>query len=1146
MRILDMTITRGIFCLLAFTVPSLGFSQIEDNFSDGDLTNNPTWQGNTGNFQVNAQMELQLNAPTAGTSLLYVPTQIADSSIWELYFRMEFDPSTSNYLKIYLQSDSPDLPAANGYYLLVGESGSEDALKFYRQDAGSSTLLAAGTLAGVASNPEVRIKLTREVGGLWTMAADYTGGFNYAQEFQVTDAAYGSGSYFFGVQCVYTDSRKDAYYFDDVRVAELLPDTTPPSLVAANPVSATEVDVVFSEPLEVISATEPANFLLDNGIGEPAVAALDAVDKTLVHLTLANPLVSLSNYTLTTSGLADLNGNLSPTESTTFSYIEIAQAVQYDILINEIMADPDPVVALPGKEFIELYNRSNKVIDLAGFGFSNGGTPQVFPSYQMLPGSYVLVCDDSNVGLFAPYGEVIGLPTFPALVNTGDDLSLTGPAGDPIHFVSYTLASYMDNGKADGGWTLELVNPLSPCIGEANWRASTDSRGGTPGQPNAVLNAQADETGPELTQVIASVNNPTQVQLFFNETLDKPASENPAHYLINNGVVILGASLLPPGNHTVLLQLSAPLETRTSYEATVLDNVTDCSGNPIGSSNSLPFVLPEPAGPYDIAINEIMADPNPVVALPDVEFIELYNRSDKVIDLKGLGLSNGGSPQIFPSHLLQPGGFVLVCSSALVDSLASFGDVIGLPSFPALTNTNGELNLTSPSGATIDFVIYSLASYKDSGKQDGGWSLELINPLSPCAGDGNWRASQNLLGGTPGQPNSVLMAVDEMDGPVLTRVSTSIDKPSQVRLYFDEKLEASSAAVAANYSISNGLSVVTATLLPPSNTEVDLQFDKEMAPGTIYEVIVGTMVADCIGNESVTTSKLPFALPETIAPNDIIINEILFNPETGGADFLEIYNRSDKIFNLSDLSIGNLQAGIDTTTTTIDKDRLLFPNSYAVFTENRGDILSRYLVKDENALIENDLPAFNNDLGNVTLFRADTVLAVIIDAFDYDENFHNPLLSNVDGVSLERLNPNTQTQDKNNWHSAAASAGFATPTYLNSQFLPGQPVADDFFEISEPTFSPDGDGYKDFLSINYNMDKPGYSAKVKIFDAEGRLVKMLANNELLAASGFLRWDGDTDDGAKARIGIYVLWIELFHPDGDRRDFKKVCVVAGKL
>lgn len=853
-----------------------GKGQVSDNFSDGDLTANPTWQGDVAEYQVNAAFELQLNAPDAGTSLLYLPTAIADSAVWELYFHLDFDPSNSNRLRIYLQSDSPDLLTGNGYYLLAGADGTGDAIQLIRQDAGTATVLGSTSAGSVAISPMVRLRMTREVGGLWKLSADLAGGQNLTPQFEVTDATYGAGNHFFGFYCLYTATRKDKFFFDDINIAPLLPDTTPPVLLSASPVSPTEVDVRFDENLDETTATEPGNYSLDHGIGQPSAAFLDGVDKTLVHLSLASALQNLTTYTLTVNQLADLQGNIAASQSASFSYVEVAEAVEYDVLINEIMADPTPPVALPAVEYIELFNRSDKVLDLVGFGFSSGSAPQIFPSYQLLPGGYLIVCDDSKVDSLAAFGNVLGLGTFPALTNDGDDLTITDADGNVIHQVSYRIDWYGDAQKEEGGWSLELISPLTPCRGSANWRASENLLGGTPGQPNSVLNPTPDLTTPLLTQVFASAADPTEVQFIFDERLDPATATNPANYGISGGLSVVSASFLPPFSFVVVAQLSGPLQPSIFYEVTV-QNVADCSGN--------------------------------------------------------------------------------------------------------------------------------------------------------------------VLSGT---------------------------------------------------------------------------------------------------------STLSFALPEPIEANDLIINEILFNPYSGGSDFVEIYNRSTKVLNLGDLVIGNLEVGVDTTTADVASDRLILPGEYAVFTESPSDLQSRYTVQDANALIANDLPSFNDDAGNVTIYRAGQTGAVIIDAFDYSEDFHHPLLDEQEGVSLERLHPGGTTQDPANWHSAAKSAGWATPTYQNSQFFENQAIGDGFFEIPETTISPDGDGYQDFLVINYKTDKPGYAAKVRIFDAEGRFIKSIANNELLATEGFLRWDGDTDDGTKARIGIYVLALELFHPDGTVRETKKTCVVAGRL
>ncbi len=871
-----MPILKNLLFPLAF-LPILLSAQVSDDFSDGDLTNSPTWLGDAANFIVNNESQLQLNAPSAGTSLLYLPVAVPDSAVWEMYFKMAFSPSGSNSLYIVLQSDQQSLLNGNGYYLFLGETGSDDAIHFYRIDNGSSALLASATVGAVANGPTVRIRMERRPGGVWTLLVDYAGGQNFQAEFSITDTMYnGSNDLYFGFQCDYTATRTDKYFFDDINVAPLLPDTQAPVLLSANAISAIEIDVAFDENLEEMAATEPAHFSINNGIGQPAAAFLDALDKTLVHLSLQNPLTSLNDYVLTVENIADLEGNASNVQTTSFSFVEIDTAVEFDILINEIMADPTPAVTLPPVEFIELYNKSEKTFDLEAFGFSSGSTPQIFPSFLLQPKNYVLVCDEADIDSLSLYGDVIGLNNFPSLANGGDELTLTDATDNVIHFINYSKGTYRDPQKAEGGWTLELVNPLAPCQGETNWRASNSLLGGTPGQPNSVLDETPDTQGPDLLRAFAKTSQPNVIELFFNEGLEKTTAQKIGNYTLTNGAEVVAVTLLSLGNDVVRLQLAAPLTPSIIYEIALKDSITDCSGN----------------------------------------FIQ--------------------------------------------------------------------------------------------------------------------------------------------------------------------------------------------------------------------------------------NNKATLALPEPIEPLDIVINEVLFNPVSGGVDFVEIYNRVDKVLNLGDLVIGNLREGIDTVVREVNADKLLFPSEYAVFTIDPNSVRSIYEIKNETAFLTTELPAFNNDGGNVTLFRGGATGIVIVDAFNYQEDFHHPLLDDPDGVSLERLDVHAPTQDHNNWHSAAAAVGYATPTYQNSQAISQQGTTEVFFEIPEKKLSPDGDGFQDFLLINYKTDSPGYTAQIKIYDIEGRIVKTLLNNELLATEGFLRWDGDTNRGGKARIGIYIMYAQVSKPDGTVKEFKETCVVAGRL
>lgn len=188
-------IQKIILCYL-LVLPICSQAQLFDDFSDGDFTSNPSWQGDLTHFMVNNESQLQLDAPAAGSSLLTTPVTILDSMVWEFYFKMDFAPSTSNSLQMILQSDQADLSTGNGYYLYIGETGSDDAIQFYRLDAGVESLLATATPGAVANGADANLRMEKQAGGQWTLLVDYSGGQNFVQEFSVTDDMHGGGNYF--------------------------------------------------------------------------------------------------------------------------------------------------------------------------------------------------------------------------------------------------------------------------------------------------------------------------------------------------------------------------------------------------------------------------------------------------------------------------------------------------------------------------------------------------------------------------------------------------------------------------------------------------------------------------------------------------------------------------------------------------------------------------------------------------------------------------------------------------------------------------------------------------------------------------------------------------------------------------------------
>lgn len=143
-------------------------------------------------------------------------------------------------------------------------------------------------------------------------------------------------------------------------------------------------------------------------------------------------------------------------------------ANRYDIVIDELMADPTPQVGLPNNEWIELRNTSATTFNLSGWRIGDAASQSgPMPSYNLLPDSFVIVCTASAVAAMSAYGPTISVTSFPSLDNTGDLIYLRSPQNRIIHSVSYSDAWYQNELKKDGGWTLEMIDSKNPAAGSA-------------------------------------------------------------------------------------------------------------------------------------------------------------------------------------------------------------------------------------------------------------------------------------------------------------------------------------------------------------------------------------------------------------------------------------------------------------------------------------------------------------------------------------------------------------------------------------------------------------------------------------------------------------------------------------------------------
>lgn len=552
-----------------------------------------------------------------------------------------------------------------------------------------------------------------------------------------------------------------------------------------------------------------------------------------------------------------------------------------------------------------------------------------------------------------------------------------------------------------------------------------------------------------------------------------------------------------------------------------------------------PFVDPsQPADYKDVIITEIFADPSPIIGLPEAEFIEIHNRSEKIINLSGWKFTDGGSTATL-SGLFQPGEYKIITATASAPLFATFGSVLGVANFPTLNNSGDNLELKRSDDLLIDKVSYTDAWYRDEDKKQGGFTLELIDPANPCGEGDNWIAAEAPAGGTPGAQNSVFENKPDLTGPKL--ISAVPISGTTLQVKFNEKLS-STPPPSGSFTFTPATTISHVIFTDPSLTTLSLTFNQSLQSGTLYSIAIQN-IYDCNGNEvQPEFSVAEFALPEAASEKDILINEILFNPRPTGTDFVEVYNNSNKYINLKNWSVANyVNEAIVNAKPITTEDMLISPHTYLVFTKDKNILKGEYVQAYEDKIITvSDLPSFNDDEGTAAL--VDPTNAVI-DFFSYTDNYHAVFLKDDEGVSLERISFSALTNEASNWHSASSTVGYATPGYVNSNAR-GETLADKV-KVDPETFEPIV-GQPAFTQIHYNFSAAGYVANIKILDYQGREIKQLANNATLATSGFFRWDGDMNDGMKARTGYYIVWVEVFNTAGKVDSFRKKVVVASRF
>ncbi len=546
-----------------------------------------------------------------------------------------------------------------------------------------------------------------------------------------------------------------------------------------------------------------------------------------------------------------------------------------------------------------------------------------------------------------------------------------------------------------------------------------------------------------------------------------------------------------------------------------------------------------------IVISEFMADPNPCVMLPDAEYIELFNRGTSAVDLEGWLLTFGPHKKMLAAATVEPGDYLILCDKDHESLLQVFGRTLPVQNMPAVVNTGQTITLRSPNGAVVHTVTFSDRWYHTRQKSEGGWSLEIIDPDNPCGYSENWSESHDTRGGTPGKKNSADARRPDVLSPLLMRATLPSD--SSVLLHFSERMDSSSINSTWLYSVDKGhMHPFAVDPVEPDYSAVLLTYPVPFQSSTSYALTALNTLKDCTGNSIAPDAVVHFAISGIPEKEDVIINEILFNPRSGNSEFIELYNRSKKAIRLEELTIAlaDLRSGdVRRSVSLQNYPYLLLPGNYVVITDLAMNLPENSMARYPASIVEiTDLFALPDEEGILVLYDS---LSQTIDEFHYVASMHTELLHDAEGVSLERTDFDKPAGSLQNWHSASTASGYSTPGRMNSQAihedLPSEKVV-----LSPEVFSPDNDGVDDQVTLHIQSNEPGCSATILIFDMNGKKIRDLTSRILLGTDEYFNWDGTSNVHVPAEPGIFIVYIEICSPMGKVKIIKKVVTLTRRI
>ncbi len=1000
---------RKILLMVGIFLNSFAFCQVAENFSDGEVLHHPQWVKDTGRFIVNTNKQLQSKTfHRSDTAFMATPNSYLLNTSWEFYVQINTDPSTSNQLRVYLAFDKSNLDSSgNGYFIQIGETGSQDSYDLFRKNGKSITKIIDGP-------PKIRTKpdtlrvwfyVIHRTDGYWELYSRTNPQNSWDSEGNCFDRTYRSSS-FFGLSVKHTSTRADKFMIDDILIYPYEIDTFPPEYNDIE-IQDSTITLLFSEEIDTLGIYQTSKYKLNN-IHTPKRIYKDAINTSLMHVVFNHRIVG-GRLQLRVPALADMLGNKNDSSYLIqYNYIAPITNKRNDVIISEIMADPSPAIDLPESEYIEWYNASGADINLENWVFANGNSNIKLKAYTLNSNSFVIFCKASDTSLFKPFGNVIGLSTWPSVGNTSGLLKIIDKYGTLIDEVNYNTTWYKNKSKANGGYSLECTQANKTCEGIYVWEASAEKSGGSPGQLNSLWKPNQQSS---FYVYQFDFLNDTSVYIRFNASADSTISLKFQSYQLNNPTLHPKRIVkLNDYYSEYILTFNTKFRNNNSYQFK-MNSIKTCDGKNLDET-IFSFVFRNDDDTSLIRINELMIDPSPSIALAEAEYIELFNTSNNYINLSSYVLNIGTTRLIMPTYLLKPNEYILVGSTTDTVELKKYGTVLSFNTFPSLSNTASTVTLFNKSGRLIDRVSFKNSWYRDLTKSDGGWSLELIDPYTRCNEINRWTASTNKRGGSPAIQNASADFYADKRNLSVKFFRNSSNK--QFSIGFSKPVQGYLINPAQLYLVG-----AKSKLFFPQVVKLDspyyeraiLTFNTALPAGNYN--LVCQYIPSCGRND--TNILYPIRILEIEQPEEeIAVSEIMADPSPSrglpDCEYLELFNKT-----LNDILYTSFYIADTKDTVFVEVENWKANEAIIICHKNY-----RYSWSDSVRVIAlNKLPSLGNEEDTISLLSFDKT---IIDRVIYNVN-SMPKEKQEGGYSFIKINNTWNCNSKHAWQTSKNKLG---------------------------------------------------------------------------------------------------------------------------